>query len=135
MNTRDDVLATISVVVGHGTRARTEKVADIAQIIRAAGEYRWVGIYDVSSNEIAAVAWTGPDAPAYPRFPATQGGRDVEPPRLQFYGVNDRTDFKVNPTNLTPTPCGLLSYSCLSPRYTTRSSLNSLSSPAGEETI
>ena len=45
----------------------------IAELIRAAGDYRWVGIYDVTSNEIAAIAWSGAGDPAFPRFPVTQG--------------------------------------------------------------
>jgi L-methionine (R)-S-oxide reductase len=45
----------------------------IAELIRAAGEYRWVGIYDVTSDEIAAIAWSGAGDPSFPRFPITQG--------------------------------------------------------------
>ena len=37
------------------------------------GRYRWAGIYDVSPEEIGVVAWSGPDAPAHPRFPRGQG--------------------------------------------------------------
>ena len=44
-----------------------------AEWIRLAGTYRWVGIYDVTPNEIAAIAWTGSTAPAFPRFPRSQG--------------------------------------------------------------
>ncbi len=53
--------------------ARVEKARALAEVIRAAGDYRWVGLYDVSPDEVAAVAWTGADAPAFPRFPVTQG--------------------------------------------------------------
>jgi len=52
-------------------RARTGRLA--AELIRSTGSYRWVGLYDVQGEEIAAFAWTGPEAPAHPRFPATQG--------------------------------------------------------------
>jgi L-methionine (R)-S-oxide reductase len=45
----------------------------IAEKIRSAHGYRWVGIYEVTDTEIAAIAWTGTEAPAYPRFPITQG--------------------------------------------------------------
>lgn len=41
--------------------------------IRRFGGYRWVGVYDVTANEIAAVGWNGPAAPTYPRFPRSQG--------------------------------------------------------------
>ena len=45
----------------------------IAAAIREAGGYRWVGLYDVTPEEIGVVAWSGPSAPAVPRFPASQG--------------------------------------------------------------
>jgi L-methionine (R)-S-oxide reductase len=44
-----------------------------AEIIREAGGYRWVGIYDVEEAEIAVAAWSGPGEPAHPRFPVTRG--------------------------------------------------------------
>ena len=52
---------------------RTSKVRRIAEAIRLAGHYRWVGIYDVCEREIAIIAWSGTGAPAHPRFPVTQG--------------------------------------------------------------
>jgi L-methionine (R)-S-oxide reductase len=52
---------------------RTTKARRIAEVVRLAGNYRWVGIYDVGDSEIAAIAWSGIAAPAYPRFPVTQG--------------------------------------------------------------
>lgn len=50
-----------------------EMVKQIAEMIRSARSYRWVGIYKVTDAEIAAIAWTGTEAPAHPRFPTTQG--------------------------------------------------------------
>jgi L-methionine (R)-S-oxide reductase len=44
-----------------------------ADEIRKAGDYRWVGIYEVGPEEISVVAWSGPEAPAHPRFPKDQG--------------------------------------------------------------
>jgi GAF domain-containing protein len=38
-----------------------------------ARDYRWVGLCEVTNVEIRAIAWTGADAPAFPRFPVTQG--------------------------------------------------------------
>lgn len=55
---------------GDGREAKARRVADL---IRHAGGYRWVGIYDADRHEIAIIAWSGPGAPAYPRFPADQG--------------------------------------------------------------
>ena len=53
-------------------RARFEHAAETIRI-RAGGSYRWVGIYDVTPEEIAIVAWSGPGEPAHPRFPVSEG--------------------------------------------------------------
>ena len=52
---------------------RQRKAARIAGAIRRAGAYRWVGLYEVSEEEIANLAFDGPGAPAHPRFPLTRG--------------------------------------------------------------
>jgi L-methionine (R)-S-oxide reductase len=59
------------VLEGGGDRER--KAAGIASAIRRAGDYRWVGVYEVTEEEIANLAFSGPGAPAHPRFPTTQG--------------------------------------------------------------
>jgi putative methionine-R-sulfoxide reductase with GAF domain len=38
---------------------RDDRARAAAEIIRDAGEYRWVGIYDVGDGEIALIAQTG----------------------------------------------------------------------------
>ena len=53
--------------------SRVEKARRIAEIIRGSHDYRWTGIYEVDSEEIAAIAWTGAEPPAFPRFPKSQG--------------------------------------------------------------
>jgi L-methionine (R)-S-oxide reductase len=53
--------------------SRAEKAREAARIIRALGSYRWTGMYDVSAREITVIAWNGPEAPTYPRFPVTKG--------------------------------------------------------------
>jgi putative methionine-R-sulfoxide reductase with GAF domain len=52
---------------------RTTKAREAARAIRLLGPYRWTGLYDVSSTEIAVIAWDGPEAPTFPRFPVTKG--------------------------------------------------------------
>jgi GAF domain-containing protein len=52
---------------------RIEKARAVAQAIKVARAYRWVGLYDVTPEEVVAIAWTGSDPPAYPRFPVTKG--------------------------------------------------------------
>jgi putative methionine-R-sulfoxide reductase with GAF domain len=52
---------------------RSVKAQRVAELVRLAGDYRWVGIYDVGEREISVIAWSGKGAPAYPRFPVNQG--------------------------------------------------------------
>ena len=54
---------------------RVTKAKRIADAIREAGSYRWVGIYDVNipPGLVLNIAWSGPSAPAYPVFPVTKG--------------------------------------------------------------
>jgi len=52
---------------------RTEKARKIADLIRNVCGYRWVGVYDVGPELVSIIAYSGSGAPAYPRFPITQG--------------------------------------------------------------
>src|SRR3977135_3201805 len=45
----------------------------MAEMIRAACGYRWVGIYKIKRGDFVIVAKTGKCPPTYPRFPITQG--------------------------------------------------------------
>jgi GAF domain-containing protein len=49
------------------------KAERIAEVIRLASHYRWVGIYEVDDREIVNIARSGAGAPTYPRFPVTRG--------------------------------------------------------------
>jgi putative methionine-R-sulfoxide reductase with GAF domain len=68
----DEFLNEISALVSRGG-SRAKKAKYIAAMVKARGGYRWVGIYDVGSEEVSIIAWSGPGAPAYPTFPVTQG--------------------------------------------------------------
>lgn len=46
---------------------------EVAELILRSGDYRWVGLYEVTETEIGAIVWTGTAAPAFPRFPRDQG--------------------------------------------------------------
>jgi L-methionine (R)-S-oxide reductase len=59
------------IVEAAGGGAATYRLA--AELIRQSRDYRWVALYEVTANEIAAIAWTGTEAPAHPRFPITSG--------------------------------------------------------------
>lgn len=55
------------------TEIREVRARNAAEIVRAARDYRWVGIYDVADDRISILGHTGPNAPAFPTFEATQG--------------------------------------------------------------
>ena len=48
-------------------------MGNVAEMIRAARNYRWIGIYKVTKKEFVIFSETGDEPPAYPRFPITQG--------------------------------------------------------------
>jgi L-methionine (R)-S-oxide reductase len=52
---------------------KPDHLCTMAEMIRAACDYRWVGIYKISRGDFVIVAKTGECPPAYPRFPITQG--------------------------------------------------------------
>lgn len=57
----------------NGAADRSTKAKHVAEAICTSGPYRWVGIYDVTVDTIAMVAYSGPTKPAYPTFPSTKG--------------------------------------------------------------
>ncbi|MFL5597158.1 MAG: GAF domain-containing protein [Gemmatimonadaceae bacterium] len=52
---------------------RADRAKEAAECICVARNFHWVGLYDVTSSEIRAIAWTGPTPPAFPTFARTQG--------------------------------------------------------------
>ncbi|HVF71441.1 MAG TPA: GAF domain-containing protein [Chthoniobacterales bacterium] len=50
-----------------------QQLCTMAEMIRSACDYRWVGIYKIVRGDFVIVAKTGECPPAYPRFPITQG--------------------------------------------------------------
>jgi L-methionine (R)-S-oxide reductase len=59
--------------LGEGEESRAVKAQRAVDLIRPLGPYRWAGLYDVLPSEIAVIAWSGPEAPTYPRFPIAKG--------------------------------------------------------------
>jgi L-methionine (R)-S-oxide reductase len=52
---------------------RIAKAKRLAELVRKLGEYRWVGIYDVSPEVVSIISWSGPSAPEHPSFSVGQG--------------------------------------------------------------
>ena len=71
---RDNLLTELATLLTEGGD-RTSTAQAIAEAIRAAGPYRWTGIYDVDLKKgvVSNIAWSGSGAPAYPTFPVTNG--------------------------------------------------------------
>jgi L-methionine (R)-S-oxide reductase len=67
-----DTVAVITRAVERGG-SRTDAARIVAEAVRAARGYRWVGVYDVDASEVAIIAWSGAGPPAHPRFARTQG--------------------------------------------------------------
>jgi len=77
---------------------RSVRAKALAELIRSLRSYRWVGIYEVGTKSVAAIAWSGPDAPTYPVFPITGG--------LTSAAIRERKaiivgDVRTNPRYLT----------------------------------
>ena len=68
---------------------RTEKAKRVAEQIRLAGNYKWVGLYDVKEKEIKIISFSGRGEPAFTSFPKDKGlnGRAVA--KKQTVIVND----------------------------------------------
>jgi GAF domain-containing protein len=72
MNATNDLPAELRRVVGVISDRRAQAQA-ASELICRLGGYRWAGIYDVEAEEIAVIAWSGPQPPTFPRFPRTKG--------------------------------------------------------------
>ena len=86
----DSVLGGIHDVLA-SDQGRAAQAVQIAELIRQAGSYRWVGLYAVTEQEIAAIGWSGRGAPVYPRFPVTQGLSGAAVATRKAVVVNDVT--------------------------------------------
>lgn len=75
MDSTEGLTAALAALRRHAAadEPRDVRARSAAEIIRRAGSYRWVGLYDVTEHEIAVIAWSGPAAAAHPRFPRSQG--------------------------------------------------------------
>lgn len=57
------------------SRERATILRDVAQFLRESGQHRWVGLYEVDhgAGEAHNLVFSGPGAPAHPRFEIDQG--------------------------------------------------------------
>jgi putative methionine-R-sulfoxide reductase with GAF domain len=71
--------------VAAGSDDRAAKAKRLAEMIRKLGEYRWVGVYDVTADQVSIIAWSGPGAPEYSTFPVSEGAA-IEQKRAVIVG-------------------------------------------------
>jgi GAF domain-containing protein len=71
-NAKREALQEIGALILTG-RSGEAVLKQIAEMVRSACDYEWVGIYKICRSEFKIVASTGKTPPAYPRFPVTQG--------------------------------------------------------------
>jgi L-methionine (R)-S-oxide reductase len=50
-----------------------KRMTQFVEMIRAARDYRWVGVYKIIKKEFVILAETGKEPATYPRFPVSQG--------------------------------------------------------------
>jgi len=50
-----------------------KRMTQFVEMIRAARDYRWVGVYKIIKDEFVILAETGQEPATYPRFPVSQG--------------------------------------------------------------
>lgn len=67
-----DILRQIEAIVLEIDTERRTRASRLAHVIQSLGPYRWVGIYDVTTDLVSILAHTG-DSPAHPTFPVMQG--------------------------------------------------------------
>lgn len=60
-------------IIAAERRDRTYLATRAAEIICRIGPYRWVGVYDIESEDAHVFAWSGIGPPAFVRFPVTAG--------------------------------------------------------------
>jgi L-methionine (R)-S-oxide reductase len=67
-----DIFEDVRVAVGTPL-PRDERARRIADLIRVATGRRWVGVYEVTAEEVVNLAWSGPAPPAHLRFSTERG--------------------------------------------------------------
>ena len=50
-----------------------KRMTQLVEMIRAARNYRWVGVYKIIKHEFVIMGETGNEPATYPRFPVSQG--------------------------------------------------------------
>lgn len=68
----DEIVERTRRIVG-GSGTLTDRCRAVADLVRDARGYRWVGIYSVRGDRVVNETFSGPGAPAYPEFDVSKG--------------------------------------------------------------
>lgn len=71
---RNEILTDLKQLLGNSANRRA-CLGKVARLIKASGNHRWVGLYDVDhvAGFVSNIVWSGPGAPEFPTFPISQG--------------------------------------------------------------
>jgi putative methionine-R-sulfoxide reductase with GAF domain len=71
---QEKVMAALYLIVS-SAKERIASLQEITNLLKSAGSYRWVGLYDVDHDAglVKNIVWSGPGAPEYPVFSVTKG--------------------------------------------------------------
>ncbi|MFC6022738.1 GAF domain-containing protein [Plantactinospora solaniradicis] len=71
--TPDELMTVVAALARRAGDDAESRGAGIAAAIHRHTGHRWVGVYRVTDTEVQILGYSGPGAPAYPRFPRDQG--------------------------------------------------------------
>src|ERR1043166_7710120 len=80
-----------------------KRMKEVVEMIRAARDYRWVGVYKIIKDEFVILAETGKEPATYPRFPIGQGlcGAALESGKPVIVGDVDRKSTRLNSSHVS----------------------------------
>lgn len=88
----EQLLSELRRIVSNG-RGRTALLQQVADTLKSAGNYRWVGLYDVdhANEQVSNIVWSGQGAAAHPTFPLSRGTAKRGRVRPRTINVGDVT--------------------------------------------
>src|SRR5260370_36729780 len=76
-----------------GDKGRTASLKQVADLLKNAGNYRWVGLYDVdhANGQMSNIVWSGQGAPEHPTFALSKGLTSAAVSERRTINVGDVT--------------------------------------------
>ena len=88
----EQLLSELRRIVSDG-KDRTASLQQVADTLKNAGNYRWVGLYDVdhANGQVSNIVWSGQGAPEHPTFALTKGLTSAAVSERKTINVGDVT--------------------------------------------